>query len=58
MGSSLKSIGPAYRTLVRVLLGVRPNTAIDLCLLELNMPSFGTRVKLAQQMFVSQLLPQ
>ena len=58
LGASLRSIEPAYRTLVRVLLGVRPNTAIDLCLLELRMSSLGARVKAAQKKFVLRLLSQ
>ena len=45
LGTSLKSLEPTYHTLVEVLLGVRPNTAIDLCLLALSTPSLVARVK-------------
>jgi len=48
---SLKPIDLTYSTLyiVRVLLGVRPNIAIDLCLVELGMSSLVARVKSAQK---------
>ena len=40
------------------LLGVRPTTTINLCLVELGMPSLGARVKAAQRKFVLRLLVQ
>ena len=48
----------AYRTLIKVLLGVRPTTTINLCLVELGMPSLGARVKAAQRKFVLRQLAQ
>jgi len=56
LATSLKPIDLTYRTLVTVLLGVRPNIAIDLCLVELGMPSLVARVKSAQKNFLSRLL--
>ena len=53
LATSLKPIDLTYRTsqLARVLLGVRPNIAIDLCLVELSMPSLVARVKSAHTNF-------
>jgi len=58
LGTILKLLEPAYRILIKVWLGVRPNRAIDLCLLELDTPSLVTRVKAAQKQFVPRLLCQ
>ena len=51
LGTSLRPIDLTYRILVRVLLGVRPNIDIDLCLVELGMPSLVARVKSAHKNF-------
>ena len=56
LGASLKPMESAYRTLIKVLLGVRPTTTINLCLVELGMPSLGAREKAAQRKFVLSLL--
>ena len=45
-----------YHSAIRTLLGVRHSTPIDLCLLELNMPSLQARVRSDQRRFIESLL--
>ena len=48
-----KVIEPAYRSLIKVLLGVRSNTANDLCLIELA----GVKTEMGQYWFLRTSAP-
>ncbi len=56
IGSSMKQAHKLYQSDIRTLIGVRHSTLIDLCLLELNMPSLQAQVRSDQRRFIENLL--
>ena len=53
---SAKLLRPTYITVVKTLLGVRQQTANDLCLLEVGLPDVVARIKMIQKNFMQKIL--